>query len=301
MKVLFFGHAGWIGQQFLDYIQTIASPPCRVVLGQSRLDDYDAVEYEIQTANPTHVVSFTGRTHGIYNGTPINTIDYLEKPGRLVENLRDNLYGPMNLALLQQKYGFHYTYLGTGCIFSYDTSGHPFESEEAGSGFKDSDTPNFFGSSYSIVKGFTDRLFHHQDVLNLRIRMPITATVNSRNFITKIANYARICSIKNSMTVLSDFFPVWYDLMQKGHVGTVNCTNPGLISHNEVLALYKQYVDPTFVWSNFTLEEQSAILASARSNNFLDTTFIEKNYPTVPSIKASVEAVCKEMAGGISA
>ena len=45
--------------------------------------------------------------------------------------------------------------------------------------------PNFFGSSYSVVKGFTDRLMklYDENVLNLRIRMPITGEQNSRNFI----------------------------------------------------------------------------------------------------------------------
>ena len=44
-----------------------------------------------------------------------------------------------------------------------------------------------------------------KNVLNLRIRMPITGEPNARNFITKITNYEKICSIKNSMTVLPEF------------------------------------------------------------------------------------------------
>ncbi len=39
----------------------------------------------------------------------------------------------------------------------------------------------------------------------------------------------------------------------------MNYTNPGAISHNEVLQLYKDYVDPDFTWSNFTLEEQAKV------------------------------------------
>jgi hypothetical protein len=97
------------------------------------------------------------------------------------------------------------------------------------------------------------------------------------------------------MTVLSDFFPVWYDLMLKKHEGTVNCTNPGLIDHNTVLTLYKTYVDPAFTWSNFSLEDQAKVIASARSNNYLDTTFIETHYPEVPRIQDSVKSVCQAM------
>ena len=117
--------------------------------------------------------------------------------------------GPVLLSKICKKYKIHYTYLGTGCIFKYDKE-HPYEKEE--NGFKEQDPPNFFGSNYSIVKGATDQLMfylNNETTLNLRIRMPITNIDNPRNFITKITNYEKICSIKNSMTVLPELLP-WY-------------------------------------------------------------------------------------------
>ncbi len=54
--------------------------------------------------------------------------------------------------------------------------------------------------------------------------------------------------------------------------GIMNYTNPGAISHNEVLELYKQYIDPEFKWSNFSIEEQAKVIVAPRSNNLLDTT-----------------------------
>ena len=110
-----------------------------------------------------------------------------------------------------------------------------------------------------------------ENVLNLRIRMPINADNNARNFITKITNYEKICSIPNSMTVLPDFFPIILDLIKKNTTGTSNLTNPGLISHNEILEMYKNIVESDFKWENFTVEEQDKILDGRRSNNFLDT------------------------------
>ena len=105
------------------------------------------------------------------------TIDYLEQPNKLVENIADNLYGPVSLAILCTRYGIHLTYLGTGCIFEYDDT-HPMDSTNSADqlGFTESDRPNFFGSSYSVVKGYTDRFMklYESSVLNLRIRMPIT-------------------------------------------------------------------------------------------------------------------------------
>ena len=66
------------------------------------------------------------------------------------------------------------------------------------------DKPNFFGSNYSIVKGFTDMLMKNTNALILRIRMPISSDKSIRNFITKITTYERICSIPNSMTILDE-------------------------------------------------------------------------------------------------
>ena len=194
---------------------------------------------ELDDVRPTHVVTLIGRTHGVHNGVKYNTIDYLEQKGKLVENVRDNLFAPLLVAIACERRGIHFTYLGTGCIFSYIK-------DQEDVGFKESSLPNFFGSSYSVVKGFTDRLMHRfeKNVLNLRIRMPIVGYDNPRNFITKIKIYARICSIPNSMTVLPELLPVAIDLMLKGETGTINLTNPGTISHNEILGMYRDHVDP---------------------------------------------------------
>ena len=288
MKILLFGSKGWIGSQYFAYMKKY-HPNIEIINGTSRIDNDDDLLKEVINFSPTHIISFTGRTHGIYQETPINTIDYLEKTGKLIENIRDNLYGPINLATICDKYNIHYTYIGTGCIFNYDED-HPFEEEV--NGFKESDLPNYFGSSYSVVKGFSDRIMKKfKNVLNLRIRMPITAEVNKRNFITKILNYYKICSIKNSMTVLPDFFPIIYKMMNNKLSTTVNLVNPGLISHNEILEMYKEIIDPNFKWNNFSIEEQSKILLSARSNNYLDTSFLENNYPEILNIKDSVRNI----------
>jgi hypothetical protein len=233
-------------------------------------------------------MSFIGRTHGTYNNEVIGTIDYLEKPGKLVDNIRDNLFSPISLAELSKKNNIHFTYLGTGCIFEYDDE-HLFGDLETG--FLEADLPNFVGSSYSIIKGYTDRLMqllYSDSTLNARIRMPITDEQDSpRNFITKITSYKKVCSIPNSMTVLDELLPVLIELALKGEVGTINLTNPGLISHNEILTMYKEIVDPNFTWENFSVEEQNQILASKRSNNCLNTDKLSHLHSVLP-IKESV-------------
>jgi dTDP-glucose 4,6-dehydratase len=290
MFVLVYGGNGWIGSQF---VKLLDREHVEYVIGKSRIDHNNDVINELKTINPTHVVSFIGRTHGKIGDKTYSTIDYLEEEGKLVENIRDNLYSPLILADICRQYNIHYTYLGTGCIFKYDDD-HPFGKET--NGFTSSDLPNFFGSSYSIVKGFTDRLMglYSNHVLNLRIRMPITDEKNPRNFITKITKYEKICSVPNSMTVLPELLPLVIDMMKKRTTGTINFTNPGLISHNEILEMYKEIVDPKFKWSNFSQEEQRKILAADRSNNYLDTTPLHSYYPNILHIKDSVRQILVE-------
>jgi len=293
--ILIFGANGWIGSKVYNLL-VASDKQITVYKAQSRADDTVAVEKELNSFPNaiTHVMSFIGRTHGTYEGQTIGTIDYLEKPGKLVENMRDNLFSPLLLAEICKKHNIHFTYLGTGCIFDYDDL-HPLGQDDKG--FVESDKPNFFGSSYSIVKGYTDRLMqtiYNTTALNVRIRMPITDEINPRNFITKITNYQKICSIPNSMTVLNELLPVLIEMALNGQVGTVNLTNPGTITHNEILEMYKEIVDPNFSWSNFSIEEQDAILASKRSNNCLNTDKLE-DIASVKDIKTSVKDIINQM------
>ena len=284
IKILVYGSKGWIGNQFINILKN--NNIC-FIEGNSRVDNESELSEEIKNINPTHIISFIGRTHGKIDKKIYTTIDYLEQEGKLFENVRDNLFSPLLLSDICSKNNIHFTYLGTGCIFKFDEE-HPFGKEV--NGFKESSQPNFFGSSYSVVKGFTDRLMHlYEDkVLNLRIRMPITGEKNGRNFITKIVNYEKVCSVPNSMTVLPELLPYVLDMMQNKVTGTVNLTNPGLISHNEILQMYKEIVDKNFDWNNFSQEEQRKILAADRSNNYLDTNKLETLYPKIKNIRTSV-------------
>lgn len=290
MNILVYGSKGWIGNQVCDILNKMN---INWIEGKARAENIGELESEIESFKPSHVFSFIGRTHGKIGENIFTTIDYLEQPGKIRENVRDNLYSPIVLAILSNKYNFHYTYLGTGCIFEYKDADN-FGKEI--NGFDEESLPNFFGSGYSVVKGYTDRLMHlFPNVLNVRIRMPINSDKSQRNFITKIITYKKICSVPNSMTVLTELLPLLVDMAKNKVVGTINLTNPGLISHNDILQMYKEIVDPNFTWENFTIEEQNKILAASRSNNFLDTTRLQTLYPEVKNIKESVRECLIEM------
>jgi 3,5-epimerase/4-reductase len=127
--------------------------------------------------------------------------------------------------------------------------------------------------------------------------MPISDDLSPRNFVTKIVKYDRVVNIPNSMTVLTDLLPISLIMAERGLTGIYNFCNPGAISHNEVLDLYKKYVDPDYTYTNFTVEEQAKILKAGRSNNTLDHTKLVNALPDVqiPEIHESMEKVFQRM------
>jgi dTDP-4-dehydrorhamnose reductase len=264
MLIYILGHNGWIGNLIINYCKLMN---INTVYSNFRGESLELLN-DILDKSPTHVFCCLGRTHGILNGKEYTTIDYLQNQETLNENLNDNLYVPLKLANFCDKNNIHFTYLGTGCIYTYDNN-HP-------KSFNEEDKPNFFGSNYSIIKGYTNELIKNTNALHLRIRMPVTSNKHKRNFITKITKYDKICSIPNSMSVLDELIPIAIHMMLEGITGTYNFTNPGIIEHNEILQMYKNIVNNDFRWSNFSIKEQDEILLAKRSNNQLDTTKLER-------------------------
>ena len=73
----------------------------------------------------------------------------------------------------------------------------------------------------------------------------------------------------------------------RGLTGAFNWTNPGAISHNEVLELYRDYLHPEFL-ENFTEEEQAEVIKAPRSNNTMCDKKLRAAFPEVLGIKESI-------------
>ena len=123
MKWLVYGTKGWIGGMVKTYLQKQGET---VIDAEARADNQVQVEAEILSHQPDRILCLIGRTHGPGH----STIDYLEQKGKLVDNVRDNLYSPVVLALLGTKHGIHVTYLGTGCIFTYSLYAITFQEKK---------------------------------------------------------------------------------------------------------------------------------------------------------------------------
>ncbi|KAK9867293.1 hypothetical protein WJX84_002945 [Apatococcus fuscideae] len=271
---LIFGKSGWIGGLIGDMLKQQGA---RFEYANARLEDRTGIIADFERVKPTHVLNAAGLT-----GRP--NVDWCED--HKLETIRVNVLGMLNLADLCFTHNIHLTTYATGCIFHYDVS-FP---EGSGKGFTELDTPNFTGSYYSHTKAMVENLLkEYPNVLVLRVRMPIVADlVYPRNFITKIIKYDKIVNIPNSMTVLPELLPMSIEMAKRNLTGIMNYTNPGCISHNEIMELYKQYIDPEFTWKNFNIEEQAKVIKAPRSNNLLDTKRIEGEFPEILPIKESL-------------
>lgn len=138
-------------------------------------------------------------------------------------------------------------------------------------------------------KQVEELIIEYENVCTLRVRMPISSDLsNPRNFITKISRYNKVVNIPNSMTVLDELLPISIEMAKRNCSGIWNFTNPGVISHNEILEMYRDYIDPKFTWVNFNLEEQAKVIVAPRSNNELDASKLKNEFPELLSIKDSI-------------
>lgn len=293
MKIILYGGNGYIGKQLKVLFEKRGDI---VICPKTRLESR-TIACDLDEHRPHRVISCTGRTHGMSNdGTKsILSIDYLEQPGKVDENIKDNLYGPVHLALLCHQRGIHYTYVGTGCIYTspYDENGEVKEI------YTEDDIPNFKGSSYSLVKGYTDQLLTHTELarttLTLRIRLPITGQPHSRNTITKLVSYKQIHSVQNSITCFT-LLPIMVDMIIRGFSGPFNFCNKGSISNGRIMELYKEYVDPTHTFTDISGDELAKKLPAKRSNTILDTSKLEKIYPDLETAESAIKKCLVEYA-----
>jgi len=278
---LLFGKNGWIGGKL---IALLTEQGKTFFLAESRTYDRESVLKEIEAVKPTHILNAAGVT-----GRP--NVDWCEDHRE--ETIRSNVLGTLTIADICEMKGIHHLLYATGCIFEYDS-----EHTIGGKGFLETDVPNFHGSFYSHTKALCeDLLKNYTRTCTLRVRMPISDDLSGRNFVTKIVKYDRVVNIPNSMTILTDLLPISLVMSERKLTGIYNFCNPGAISHNEVLDLYKKHVDPSYTYQNFSLEEQALILKAGRSNNTLDHTKLCSALPdlVIPEIKSSMEQVMIRM------
>jgi dTDP-4-dehydrorhamnose reductase len=223
---------GWTGKKvFKELLQR-----GHVVTFCSHEDAIDTIE----KTNFDWVVNCAGKT-----GTPNVDACELDKQGTIDANA-------IFPALLANACGWRtrLAHFSSGCIYMGDID--------------DVDAPpNYFGSIYSVSKGVSD-VYLGDKAQVYRIRMPFTGVNESKNYLTKVYNYAKhgklIDAGENSLTDLDEAVSVACNLMEEHEPnGYYNLVNKGSVNMHELADLMK--IDPQW----YTPEEFKAATAAGRS------------------------------------
>ncbi|HZU81705.1 MAG TPA: sugar nucleotide-binding protein [Polyangiaceae bacterium] len=254
MTTLVFG-AGFLGERLAR------SLPGAVLARDVDIADGQAVAAALRAHRPDAVVNAAGKT-----GRP--NVDWCES--HPVETLRSNVVGALVLAEACAEAGAYLVHLGSGCIF-YGPSPAP-------GGWREDDFANP-SALYSRTKYAADLVLSRlPDVGILRLRMPIDTVPGPRNLITKLAAYAQVIDVENSVTIVSDLVEVVRAVIERRGTGVFHATNPGPVRHAHLLALYRRFVDPSHR-STLIREEElvgRGLVARARSNCVLASTRLEE-------------------------
>ncbi len=271
MKILIIGN-GFIGRR-------CAESWSDAVLAEGRIISVADVNALLEKHEPDVVLNAAGVV-----GKP--NVDWCET--HQLETIQGNAMLPLLIAEACQQKNIYLLHIGTGCIY-YGYSTDPL-------GWKESD-PGNPSAVYTRTKYAADlALSTLPNVGIARIRMPIDSIPFAGNLINKLVSYDRVIDVVNSVTVVEDMMLVFHELLLKKASGIFHVTNPGAVTHREIIKLYETYVDPTHHNKWITAEQlvETGLAKKIRSNTLLQSVnLIKEGIVMRPIGEALVETMKK--------
>jgi 3,5-epimerase/4-reductase len=276
MKTVIFGR-GFLGER-------LARDLPRAVLHAADIADEAQVREALAVERPDAVINAAGKT-----GRP--NVDWCEAHQQ--ETLRSNVEGPMVLARACAARGAHLVHLGSGCVY-YGASPAP-------GGWREDDfaNPTAF---YSRTKYAADLVLSRlPNVAIARLRMPIDHEPGPRNLITKLAAYTQVIDVENSVTFVDDLVRVVAGLLERRATGIFHVTNPGTLRHAELLALYRELVDPSHTCELIDEGElvKRGLAVTARSSCVLASARLEALRLTMRPVDAVLRETMERYAAAL--
>jgi glucose-1-phosphate thymidylyltransferase len=220
MKILVFGSQGFIGGRMLEAWPDAMGTDAWITSKEDVLAEIDRIK-------PDAVLNAAGIV-----GKP--NVDWCET--HQLETIQGNTILPLLIAEACAERGLYLLHLGTGCVF-YGYSKDP-------AGWKEDEFANP-SAVYTRSKYAADLLLTtFPNVGIARLRMPIDDRPGP-GLIEKIAGFKKVMGdVPNSVTVVSDLIDACRQLIEKRGAGIFHTVNPGAERHRDLLALYKEHVDP---------------------------------------------------------
>lgn len=243
MEYLILGN-GFLGNKFKNFLGDEAT------LIKSRIYNIDDIVHCIYEIEPDVIINCIGKT-----GRP--NIDWCENNKEVT--FFSNVTVPTIIAEVCNDYGIKMVHIGSGCIYSGDRFND----------YTEYDKPNFNGSFYSRTKIYSEKILsEYSDVLQLRIRMPIDNISSPRNLIDKLIGYKQVIgNVQNSVTCVPELMEVAKKLIDKKEIGIFNVVQSGSITHEDILEMYQEIVDPSYKLPKFiSIKELNGLTLAERSN-----------------------------------
>jgi len=247
------GSTGWLGNKLCHAWPEGSGD---IIPANSRLEAVDDTIAELAAVKPNRVIIAAALT-----GVP--TVDWCD--AHKAETLAVNYAGTLALVRACSKRGIHCTLLGSGCIYEHDEK-HPNVGDSS-LGFTEEDAPNFIGSFYSRTKAMLEEdIKGLENVLLLRIRMPVTGDGSARCLLTKLLSYKKhvVGDQHNSITFIPDMLPLIPILASSGVTGVYNFVQPNALTHRTILACA---LGPKAEEYNFVPGSEAASLTAAPRSN----------------------------------
>jgi len=261
---LLLGGTGYVGNAFQKYLSAQAIPFQNVHRVECDYTNKDQLDKLIKDLQPSFLINCAG-----YTGKP--NVDACEL--HRSECLAGNSVFPGTIREVCESHQLTWGHVSSGCIYTGRRAD--------GSGFTEDDPPNFSFrtnncSFYSGTKALGEEALEGVENCYIwRLRIPFDHRNGSRNYLTKLINYARLLEAENSITHLDEFARCAIEChTKKVPYGTYNVTNTGFVTTREVTQLIKTYLYPKKEFDFFASEDEFMKIAAKtpRSNCVLDNS-----------------------------
>ena len=270
-KILLLGSTGFIGSHFKPALEKAGY---KVYAPRIEIRNHTEIEEAVYKIRPDVIINATGIT-----GKP--NVDWCETHPS--ETFSVNVAGSINIATVAEEFGVYMVQMASGCVYDGYKKG----------GYTEEDEPNYFGSLYSRSRVYSEKILKEfPNVLQLRVRIPITGKPHRKNLIDKLLKYPKMINVENSCTVIEDFIPSAIELMKRKETGIFNMTNIGAMDHKSIMTLYKKIVDSKFEIQLMPKKEQEE-LCKRRANCIMNTDKREKLGVHMPPLEESLKRILK--------
>lgn len=270
MKFLVVGD-GYLGRKYAKHFNSFIVP-------YKLFSQYD-VDKAIDTSEAEYVINCAGKT-----GRP--NIDWCESNKE--ETFFANVVLPSYIYNSCRKCNVKMIHIGSGCTYQGDNQGQ---------GYFESDKPNYDGNFYAWTKIVSEQYLSAFNVLQLRIRMPLSPDNNPRNLLNKLLGYKKIVDAENSITYVDDLLKATDALIQKNASGIYNVVNTGSLKHSQLLHHYQKISGKKLNYEIIDVQELDSITAVRRSNCVLSTSKLESLGIYMPSAIDAMERCMLEYCG----